>query len=195
MQLQQLNAPYTCKKKYSNSVLATRNWWQLPAIPTLSEWCPKTWLFRFSDSASAPDRRQMRLRCRGARYVRNLETLVKDVTSTRPSVPLSRDDVDVNRMSASDKTRLVGVRPFRARRSRPDNRPTTAARIVIGLRRDPDSIEWTRRRRIVTALETGTLAVCGHFPTTRVGRAQDVTAIDDGYDACTHHYRSRRRHY
>jgi len=58
--------------------------------------------------------------------------------------PRRRPSVDVSRMSASDKTGRDGARWAAGRRSGPDNRPMTPARIVIGLQRDPDSVEWTR---------------------------------------------------
>jgi len=140
------------------------------SVSASGEWCVwMTWLFCFSDSTSAPDHRQMRLRCRSAW---ELDASLKDSTSSRSSVLLSRDVVvvlvDVDHMSVFDKPAATWRRPFRSRRSRPDNRPMTA-RIVIGLRRDPDSIEPTWRGRIVSALATGTRDVRWTFPDTETG--------------------------
>ena len=81
------------------------------------------------------------------------------------------------------------------RRSGPDNRPMTPARIVIGLQRDPDSVEWTRRGRTVTGLETRDTGCLWTFPDddetrTRARRDGDWRRIRR-----VHTSLPRRRHY
>ena len=59
------------------------------------------------------------------------------------------------------------------------------SRIIIGLQTGTLS-NGPEKGRIAAGLwPVGMQNVCGHFPTTRVGRVQDVTAIDDGYDTYT----------